>query len=110
MARQTKQEKLHARLRGDGEDEMRRRWRDAERRGVLDKDPNRVLFLHEVEKWATEARPARMKQIRERFGEREAEFRQGIADEAFAMLRGTLGQSYRLGEIGESEWFRKHRS
>ena len=112
MARRKKtaekrEEEEFAELRGYGEDEMRRRWREAEAAGVLDRDPNRIFFLREVEEWAEYARPENMRRIRRDHGDREAEFRQGIADEAYSLLRRTLGLGYRLGEIGQGEWLRE---
>jgi hypothetical protein len=75
-----------AQLRSQGEDEMRRRWREAEARGALEGE-GRVHFLNEVQRWADDAKPDHMRTIRENLGEREAEFRQGIAQEASSFLR-----------------------
>ncbi len=102
-------EHLFARLRANGEDEMNRRWRDAERRGVLARDPNRIFFLVDVEKTAMDTRPERIRKIEEMFGEREAEFRQGIAQQALHLLQLVLGRGYRLGELGKGEWFEMQR-
>jgi len=104
----TAEDKLFAELRGQGEDEMRRRWREAEAKGVLKRDPHRALFLREVEKTAEAARPANIERIRESMGEREAEFRQGLANEASSLLRRVFGNGYRLGEIGRGEWFQQN--
>jgi len=104
----TAEDKLFARLRGQGEDEMRRRWREAESKGILGRDPDRIFFLREVEKTAEGARPANIDRVRESMGEREAEFRQGLANEASSLLRRVFGNGYRLGEIGRGEWFQKN--
>lgn len=78
------QDALDARLRSDGEDEMRRRWRAGER--ALEGE-GRPYFIREVEKWADDDRPERQRWLRENLGDREAEFRQGIAQEARQLLR-----------------------
>ena len=80
------QDELYARLRSHGEDEARRRWREAEQSGAWF-DRRRHLVLAEFERMAAEARPERMRWIRENLGEREAEFRQGIAQEIKYLIR-----------------------
>lgn len=106
----TKQDKLHSDLRSYGETEFRRRWSDAERRGILKKDPHRALFLADVQKTADEAKPARMKWIRENLGEREAQFRQGLADEASAYLRMLHGRDPSYSNFREARCSKCHRT
>jgi hypothetical protein len=88
------EDELFADLRAQGEDEMRRRWREAERRGVLRKNPHRAYFLKEVQTTADYAKPANMRRIRDQLGEREAEFRQGLAQEALRLLKNPGGHEY----------------
>lgn len=76
-----KQEReLDARLRAQGADEFRRRWREAERAGVF-KDPGDARWTawrDEVEKMSHDIRSDRQRYLREHFGDREAEFQFGI--------------------------------
>lgn len=108
ILKRTAKDEVFARLRMQGEDEMRRRWREAEVKGILKRDPHRTLFLREVEKTAEGARPSNIDRVRKSMGEREAEFRQGLANEASSLLRRVFGNGYRLGEIGRGEWFQKN--
>jgi len=78
--------KVAARLRSDGEQEMRRRLAEVEQSGAI-YGPGRHHVLAEFQRYADEAKPARMRVIRETLGDREAEFRQGIAQEAMRILR-----------------------
>jgi len=80
------QDELEAQLRSNGEDEMRRRWREAEAQGLLS-GSRRIHFITSVEKMAADDRPERQRFLRENMGEREAQFRQGIAQEARRLLR-----------------------
>jgi hypothetical protein len=83
----TNQDKLERRLREHGEDAMRRDWNDAYKRGILFDPSRRHHYLAEVERIAADQRPERMRWLRENLGEREAEFRQGRAQEAAYLLR-----------------------
>ena len=78
------QENRDADLRSQGADEMRRRWRAGE---TALNGPQRPYFLQEVERYAADAKGDRPRKLREMFGDREAEFRIGIAQEAMALLR-----------------------
>lgn len=98
------QDELDARLRSYGEDEARRRWRASIESGAW-YGPNRHHVLADFEKMAAEQKPERMQWIREHMGEREAEFRQGLAQEIAYSLRKGLPQIHELS-LAERRRFR----
>jgi hypothetical protein len=79
---------LFHRLREQGAAEMRRRFSHAVGAGRLFKEPSRRYFIEELEETARMATQSEQRRIRENYGEREAHFRQGLAQEATSMLRG----------------------
>lgn len=72
------QEELYSRLRSYGEDEGRRRWREAEERRAFF-GPGRHHLIEHFQKTMDDVKPERARWLRENLGEREAEFRLGVA-------------------------------
>lgn len=75
-----------AQLYDDGRAEMRRLLNSAEGRRALH-GPGRPYFVRELERFARDIKPERVKWLRENLGEREAAFREGHGFEAWMTLK-----------------------